>query len=366
MVSTNRIDLMTFVPNAGLYDTSTAPYMWNVNYVTVGEHTTVIVGWCLPHGGLLGNTEIVVNGVAFEPVRGAAEGVLAERYPWHPNAAYASFQVQVPHLIIDVPYEKELSIACRSKSDPSDVSKYSLDLLVADLSFQLPPPDVAARIGVTDRMHYIMFGRSIYRGFEKALKKNFGKSFSDYATILDWGCGSARVARHILPTLGPNSSLVGFDIDEFAVGWSNANVGQNFNVCATEPPLALESGSVDVAYAYSVFTHLADDVMRVWVDEMARVLKPGGIGLFTVLSENAMIALLPGQPAETLETWRKTGVYDSLHNSQLETIGVSGDYYRNVWFKKQFLASVFGRHFEIVDFIDTFHFYQDCLVVRRR
>jgi SAM-dependent methyltransferase len=340
--------------------------MYNVNNVACLEDKSVFVGWCLPHDGLLDNTEIVINGVPFEPTRDGAEGVYAERYPWHPNAAYAAFRVEVPHSVLDIRAQGEVSIFCRSKLYPSKASGYTLDFLVKDLAFEVPPPEVAARIGVSDRMQYVMYGRGIYRGFERALQKNFGTSFASYSKILDWGCGSARIARHILPTLSPAASLIGFDIDEYAVDWSNKNVGRSFHVCKTEPPLDLAAASADVAYAYSVFTHLAADNMSAWADEMARVLKPGGIGLFTVLSENAMIALMPGIARHFLEDWQKTGIYDSVQNSQLETIGVSGDYYRNVWFKRHYLEKVFGRHFDIVDYIGTFHFYQDLIVLRRR
>lgn len=358
-------DLIVFVPNNDLFDTKQAPHMFNINYIGHLDDATIIYGWCLPHEGLLDNTEIVVNGIPFEPTPEKAESVYAEKYPWYPNALYAGFHLRIPYDVLDIRAETEVSIYSRSKTNSESTSKYTLDFLVEDLSFELPPPEVAARIGVSDRLQYVMYGRAIYRGFEKALAKNFGTSFASYSKILDWGCGSARIGRHVIPALTPSASLIGFDIDDYAVNWANANIGSFFNVCRTDPPLDLPSASVDVAYAYSVFTHLAADNAKSWADEMARVIKPGGVGLFTVLSENAMIDLKPVIPRHILAEWRETGVYDTQQNSQLETIGVSGDYYRNVWFKRHYLEKIFGEHFEIIDFIGSFHFYQDLLVVRR-
>src|SRR6185503_21358796 len=41
-------------------------------------------------------------------------------------------------------------------------------------------------------------------------------------------------------------------------------------------------GFFDVVYAYSVFTHLPEDVQTHWLAEISRVLKPGGVLVATV------------------------------------------------------------------------------------
>lgn len=365
-VRTQTIDPIVFVPNSDLYEVTEAPFLWNVNSVLLSENKTTIAGWSLPHWGWVENTHIVVNGRPFVPERLAPSGVYAELYPWHPNAALSAFTIDISHSEHDIRKEREITIESRAILNPLKERGYTLDLLLSDLSFAGPPPDVAARIGAENLLHYVMFGRAIFRGFEKALKKNFKKTFADFPTILDWGCGSARVARHVVADLGANSTLVGFDIDSFAVEWANVNVGPHFKACGAKPPLDQPTNSVDLIYAYSVFSHLAEDNMTIWLAELARVLKPGGVGLFTVLSDNAMIALHAGMPRATLEAWREQGIYDSAQNNQLESIGVSGDYYRNVWLTRSFIEKKLGDEFELVDFIGCFHFYQDLVVVRRR
>jgi SAM-dependent methyltransferase len=365
-VRTQAIDPIVFVPNSDLYEVTEAPFLWNVNSVVLSQDKTTIAGWSLPHWGWVENTHIVVNGRPFVPERLAPSGVYAELYPWHPNAALSAFTIDILHSEYDIRREREITIESRAILDPRKERGYTLDLLLSDLSFAGPPPDVAARIGAENLLHYVMFGRAIFRGFEKALKKNFQKTFADFPAILDWGCGSARVARHVVADLGANSTLVGFDIDSFAVEWANVNVGPHFKACGAQPPLDQPTNSVDLIYAYSVFSHLAEDNMTIWLAELARVLKPGGVGLFTVLSDNAMIALHAGMPRATLEAWREQGIYDSAQNNQLESIGVSGDYYRNVWLTRSFIEKKLGDEFELVDFIGCFHFYQDLVVVRRR
>jgi SAM-dependent methyltransferase len=255
-------------------------------------------------------------------------------------------------------------MACLPKSGQVDSGSYTLDLVVEDLKFKLPPSDIGARIGVTNLIHYMMFGRSIFHGFEKALMKNFGKSFTAFSTIVDWGCGSARVARHVLASLEQRSKLIGFDIDGAAVEWANMNVGPYFKACKVSPPLDQATGSVDLVYAYSVFTHLAAHDLTISVKETARILKPAGVGLFTVLSDRAMIALQCGLSRLDLEAWRECGIFDSMKNTDLDAIQAD-DYYRNVWVRRYYIERVFKGLFEIVDFIGSFHFYQDLVVVRR-
>lgn len=362
--SCSEIDPIAFVPNADMYELDKAPYLWNVDSVAIGERTT-ISGWCLPHGGRLGNTEIVINGHSFDPVRSSPRGIFAELYPWHPNAALAGFTLSVSHDVFDVRRFDEISISCVERSSRGEEAGYTLDLLIKDLEYKIPPSDVAARIGVENIFHYAMFGRAIFRGFEKTLRKNCKKSFSDFPAVIDWGCGSARIARHVIGALKSNSKFLGFDIDTVAIAWANENVGPYFRVSSARPPLDQATASVDLVYAYSVFTHLAAENLASWLDEMARILKPGGIGMFTVLSDRAMIALLPGLPRHTLETWRATGIFDSLKNAQLDAINVPSDYYRNVWLTRDYIRKIFSAHFEIIDFVGSFHFYQDLVVVRR-
>ena len=68
---------------------------------------------------------------------------------------------------------------------------------------------------------------------------------------------------------------------------------------------------------------------------MARAIKPGGHFMFTILSDTAMVALYPNAEQSIIDAYQTPNGYDSSFNSQLETIDVSGDYYRNVWYKKK-------------------------------
>jgi SAM-dependent methyltransferase len=102
--------------------------------------------------------------------------------------------------------------------------------------------------------------------------------------LLDWGCGCGRVLRHWADLSGVK--VFGCDIDRRMVDWCNENLPfAEATVNELDPPLPYEDASIDLVYAFSVMTHLSEDLQRSWVRECARVLRPGGHFLFSTLGE---------------------------------------------------------------------------------
>jgi len=103
----------------------------------------------------------------------------------------------------------------------------------------------------------------------------------DYKKILDWGCGPARIVRH-LPQLLPDSMIYGTDYNAKTVAWCKKNIpGVEFTVNELRPPLPYNDNFFDIVYAVSVLTHLSEQNHIKWMDELYRVIKPGGIFLLT-------------------------------------------------------------------------------------
>lgn len=101
--------------------------------------------------------------------------------------------------------------------------------------------------------------------------------------ILEWGCGPARVIRHLPEFLARPARLTGADYNPDSIAWCRANIrGVEFIQNWLEPPLALDAGRLDVVYALSVFTHLSEKLHTAWRDELLRVLKPGGLLILTL------------------------------------------------------------------------------------
>lgn len=100
--------------------------------------------------------------------------------------------------------------------------------------------------------------------------------------MLDWGCGCGRVLRH---WSGLDSTRVsGCDINPKMVDWCRANLRfAEVAVNQLSPPLPYADSSFDLVYAFSVMTHLSEDLQHQWVAESCRVLRPGGFFLFSTL-----------------------------------------------------------------------------------
>jgi SAM-dependent methyltransferase len=93
---------------------------------------------------------------------------------------------------------------------------------------------------------------------------------------LDFGCSSGRVVR-VLAAAYPEVEWHACDPNEPAISWASEHLPQvKFFVSGNAPPLPLQSGSLDLAYAISIWSHFAPDLGLRWFDEMRRVIRPGG------------------------------------------------------------------------------------------
>jgi len=117
---------------------------------------------------------------------------------------------------------------------------------------------------------------------------------ADQPRVADWGCGLARVARHLPGVF----QCAGFDYNAHAIEWCTEHIpGVQFLKNDLLPPLPAADASFDALYALSVFTHLSDEGHKRWIAEIERVLAPGGVFLGCFHMEPVPDQLLPGEQA---------------------------------------------------------------------
>jgi SAM-dependent methyltransferase len=103
-----------------------------------------------------------------------------------------------------------------------------------------------------------------------------GVEMKDVASALDFGCSSGRVLR-VLRAAFPETAWHGCDPNAAAVTWASQNLPDiEFFVNDDAPPLPLADGSLDLAYAISIWSHFAPELGLLWFEEMHRLLRPGG------------------------------------------------------------------------------------------
>jgi SAM-dependent methyltransferase len=156
--------------------------------------------------------------------------------------------------------------------------------------------------------------------------------------VLDFGSGAGRTLRHFL-TEAETAEFWGADIDEASITWLRENLCPPLNAwkCAFAPPLGLQLGSFDLAWAISVFTHLTDTSSS-WLLELHRLLKPGGLLIATYMGRWTS-EFTAGEPWEQDRIGRNVVKYNENWDTGGPAVLMSDWWVRAHW----------GRAFEILE-----------------
>jgi len=93
---------------------------------------------------------------------------------------------------------------------------------------------------------------------------------------MDFGCGWGRITRFFIKDF-QKDKLFGVDpLSEVIEASRATNPWATFERVDLHPPINLPSSSVDLIFAFSVFSHLTEAVHLEWIEEFSRLLRPGG------------------------------------------------------------------------------------------
>mgnify|MGYP006281266909 FL=1 len=133
------------------------------------------------------------------------------------------------------------------------------------------------------------------------LVQSFGCNADSH--VLDIGCGQGRLPIGLIRVLG-TCHYTGLDVDWDSIHWcrkyihhkhpsfrfKHINV-QNERYHKNGEPLNrkfkfhVRDNALDIIYLYSVFSHMYENNMRIYLKDFARILKPGGHLFFTTFVE---------------------------------------------------------------------------------
>lgn len=116
-----------------------------------------------------------------------------------------------------------------------------------------------------------------------------GSNIQGFRGILDFGCGAGRAVRQFASLRTPlaNATIYGSDINPEQIDWCRRNLPfAKFDRNEAYPPLTYNSETFDLIYTFSVFTHLSESQQFAWMEELARLLRPGGYLVLTTCGES--------------------------------------------------------------------------------
>ena len=146
------------------------------------------------------------------------------------------------------------------------------------------------------------------------------------------------------------------------------NHWHNFLHIKPFPPTDFASSTFDFIFAYSVFSHLSEPAQLAWVEEFARLLRPGGV-LIATTWDRELIArcgtlrtdapALPSfqnhLPTMFTDTDHWLAAYDNgeyCFDTSVESYGNVSSYLGETCIPKQYVLNYWTKHLQVVDFID--------------
>ena len=209
--------------------------------------------------------------------------------------------------------------------------------------------------GSPDISWFIKGGKLATDSIIATLAKN-GVDIESIEAMLDFGCGCGRVIRHWKSL--KTAQVYGSDYNSKQIDWCQRNLTfAQFDTNSLYPPLIYNNDKFDLIYAFSVFTHLPEELQILWINELSRILKPGGHLLISthglhyldMLSQNEKEKFLAGQLVVRYEEMAGTNMCGAYH-------------------PVKYVTEQLADRFEVIDFIPKGakgNPYQDIFLLRK-
>lgn len=232
--------------------------------------------------------------------RGSVTAALLERLP--------------PELVAEI--EARIALDPHAQQAYDDADPVDRGRLLLSLGLFYPVEGVAERTGLSraqppEEIHTMARGPLAAAGglYEADMIADAlggaGVELGRLRSALDFGCSSGRVVR-VLASAFPRIGWHGCDPNGPAIEWAREQLAPTrFFTSPDAPPLDLPDGSFDLVYAISIWSHFAPALGLRWLEEMHRLIRPGGHLLLTThgtttLAHDVERGLRPAAQAELI------------------------------------------------------------------
>jgi SAM-dependent methyltransferase len=203
-------------------------------------------------------------------------------------------------------------------------------------------------------------------------------------SLLDFGAGCGRILQ-FLALYAKSCRLVGADVDEAAVAWCTKHLDfAEFRSVPRRPPSAFADREFDATYAFSVFSHLPEELHLAWLAELARITRPGAALVVTVHGRHVIGEIVSGRRAhETPSAYDLSRALPELErrgfaffpygqlrfrDRENERFFASWDLeeYGDAFILEHYVRERWAKWFEVVALHEAPDDWQDYVVLRRR
>lgn len=188
------------------------------------------------------------------------------------------------------------------------------------------------------------------------------------------GCASGRVVRHA--ACQSTAEIWCADINARHIEWVRQFLPKRIKALhnTVYPALPLEPNQFDLVSAFSVFTHI-DDLEMMWLAELRRIIRPGGLAYVTFCSDQTWENHRSGWMTDVfLPMADRIRDYDvsrewldrPMPQDKVVLWWQGRDVYNSsVFHTHKYVQEEWGRYFDVIEIVPEGHDYQDVAILRK-
>ncbi len=308
-----------------------------------------------------------VDGIEVEEVEPSLRQDVATVIPWIQHASASGFRFSLAR------QAGARRVVVEARNDRRLLTSLCTTLRPEFEALARPPAELMRRVSASpDPRFFDADGVRSYTEFVDAVAQY--RDWGSIARMLDWGCGCGRVTRCFLRA-HPGLEVHGCDIDSEAVAWCSENLADgHFRAIQPQPTTGYPDGHFPLVIGYSVFSHLDQGLQRDWLEEMRRVIAPGGLFLASVHGPFAARFAL-AQTSSAKAWWRPrrrrsfdvraAGFLDAGEDLALAGVAPVG-YYRGTFQSPEWTRREWSRYFRVLEVREGgMQNYQDLVILER-
>jgi 2-polyprenyl-3-methyl-5-hydroxy-6-metoxy-1,4-benzoquinol methylase len=341
---------------------------WWTSAVFARDGLMHIHGWAIPpkawKGGL---PKVFVDGKPAQSIAPAVVDWARNAYWFLSGRVQTGFYAVAPYSANEIYSKIEIDFGVSDRREGiRRFPVYQLNAPVESLKLPIPPDQNIHRVSGpgANRYSYLNGGKSDFERFRMLIAEKAGRKTLAGLDVLDWGIGCGRLARHFLEA---GSKVTGIDIDADNINWCKRNLGAGTYVPVNlMPPTPLEASGFDVIISSSVLSHLTEPVMRSWLNEISRLLRPDGVALLSFNGDGNSYFYGSVYPA-AIAALDGSGFFDEWKTPDLEGYIDDSEYYRLTLMSSARAQQIFSDTMEFQEFVlGVTSGHQDIAVLRKK